>query len=311
MKKNLLLLAVLCVAAVPFLFSCNKPDNGGDNNQVVMPDPPSADSAIKIDFKSEADKPKYFDTEPDGTHVEYSIQSIEFTEANRYIITMTVVDTKVSVGDKVTIIGTYTENGGNYNCEGFGSVNVSGTGSSVDVSVKPTGEDNPEYNGKGNVTETPPPANTDQKNAVRNWTVNSVLINVVGKGLNISAPFTNGCDLEEIGKWAASNGVSGLNSRLGELKGYKVKEISFTGDNTFAITFTGSNTNAVAGSYSMNASAKTIKFSLPEGNAFFHGSVDGSYDYPTDKTMSLSMNTKVEGYDCSLEMKLTRVTSVN
>lgn len=309
MKKNLLLLAVLCIAAVPFLFSCNKPDNGGDNKQVVMPDPPSADSAIKIDFKSEADKPKYFDTEPDGTHVEYSIQSIEFSEANRYLITMTVVDTKVSVGDIVTLIGSYTESGGNYKCEGFGSVSVSGTGSNADVSVKPTGEENPEYNGKGNVTETPAPTTTDQKNAVRNWNVKSVLINIVGKGVNISAPFTNGCDLEEIGTWAANNGVSALNSRLGELKGYKVKEITFTGDNTFAISFTGSNTKPVKGSYSLNTSAKTVRFTLPEGNPFFHGSVDGEYDYPADNTMSLSMNTKVEGYDCSLEMILTRVVN--
>ena len=274
-----------------------------------MPDPPSVDAAIKVDFKKETDKPMYLGKEPDGTVVEYEIHSIEFTEANRYIVSMKAIDTKVKVGDTVTKIGAYTESGGQYNMDGFGSVKVSGTGSNVNVIVNPSGEGNTEYQGQGDVKETPTPPSTnpDQKNAVRNWNVNSVLISVVGKGLNISAPFTNGCDLEEIGKWAANNGVSGLNSRLGELKGYKVKEISFTGNNTFIISFTGANTNAISGTYSMNTSAKTIKFSLPEGNAFFHGSVDGNYDYPTDKTMSLSMKPNVEGYDCTLEMKLTRV----
>lgn len=311
MKKSLLILTALSLAALPFLFSCNKPDNGGEDVvEVVMPEPPTADAAIKIDFPA-SNPPTYADTKG-----EYEILSIEFTEANRYILTRKVIATKANVGDTEVVIGSYTENNGSYQCQGesfSGQVNVgassSGSGSDTKVDVKPSGEENQgkDYSGDAKVTETPAPSSGDQSNAVRNWQVNKVLISVKGKGLDISAPFTNGCDLKEIASWAANNGVSGLKDRLSEFDGYKVKEVSFTGANTVTITFTGANTKAVNGNYSMNTTSKTITFSLTEGNAFFHGSVSGSYEYPNDKTMNLVLNTTVEGYNCTMEMNMTRL----
>ena len=57
MKKNLLVLAALSVVALPFLFSCGKPnDPDKPAETVVMQDPPTKDAAIKIEFHE--DKPR-------------------------------------------------------------------------------------------------------------------------------------------------------------------------------------------------------------------------------------------------------------
>lgn len=312
MKKSLLFLAALSFVAIPFLFSCNKPDNGEDpEEEIVMPEPPSKDAAVKIIFPAD-DLPKYVDKAG-----EYEILQIEFTEANRYILQRRVTATKANVGDIEWIMGSYTTGAnGDYHCQGdsfSGDVNVgssSGSSGNASVGVNPTGEgnENNNYNGNANVQDTQAPASQDQSNAVRNWEVKAVQVHVSGKGIDIKKTFNNGCDLYGMAEWASNEGsIGGLKNRLSELQGYKVKEVTFTGDNTFSISFTGANTKAVRGNYTMNTTAKTVNFTLPEGNAFFHGSVPGSYTFPTDKSMELTMNTTVEGYTCELIMNMNRL----
>ena len=295
MKKNLLVLAALSVVALPFLFSCGKPnDPDKPAETVVMQDPPTKDAAIKIEFHEDKPLPKYVDNEG-----EYEVLSIEFTESNRYIIKRRIIGTKAKVGDIQIVVGSYTENNGNYNCAGFGSVNVSGSGSNANVNVKPEGEENKgnEFNGNANVKDTPEGSSQDQKNADRNWKINTTTLEVVGSdGVRFSHDF-NGCDLYEMATYAVKNKA---NIDPSKFVGYNVVEFIFTGNGTFAIKFTGPNAPAIEGTYKINESSKTINFTLQGDNPFFSGSIPGTYEYSVDKKMTLVLNASIKGYNGSM-----------
>lgn len=290
MKKNLLVLAALSVVALPFLFSCGKPnDPDKPAETVVMQDPPTKDAALLIEFHEDKPLPKYADNQG-----EYEVLSIEFTESNRYIIKRRVIETKAKVGDIQTVVGSYTESNGNYNCPGFGSVNVSGSGSNANVNVKPEGGN--EFNGNANVKDTPEGSSQDQKNADRNWKIASTTLEVNGDGVRFSRDF-EGCDLHEMADFAKRNKA---NVDPDKFVGYKVVEFIFTGNGTFVINFTGPNAPAIEGTYKINESSKTINFTLPGDNPFFSGSIPGTYEYSVDKKMTLVLNASIKGYSGSM-----------
>ena len=290
MKKNLLVLAALSVVALPFLFSCGKPnDPDKPAETVVMQDPPTKDAAIKIEFHEDKPLPKYADNQG-----EYEVLSIEFTESNRYIIKRRVIETKAKVGDIQTVVGSYTESNGNYNCPGFGSVNVSGSGSNANVNVKPEGGN--EFNGNANVKDTPEGSSQDQKNADRNWKIASTTLEVNGDGVRFSRDF-EGCDLHEMADFAKRNKA---NVDPDKFVGYKVVEFIFTGNGTFVINFTGPNAPAIEGTYKINESSKTINFTLQGDNPFFSGSIPGTYEYSADKKMTLVLNASIKSYSGSM-----------
>jgi hypothetical protein len=298
MKKNLLILVALSVVALPFLVSCGKKDPEKPAGVIVMQDPPTKAAAVKIEFPSQ-DLPKYLEKKTGG---KYEIISIEFTESERSIIKRRVLEvpTKAAVGDIQVIVSSFTESGGKYTCPGFGTVTVSGIGSDVVVLVNP--DDNEGYRStNANVTNTPLPSSQDQNNADRNWKIENMSITVSGS-VSFSHDFT-GCDLNEIAKYAQGKGV---NIDPDDYVGYQVKEFIFTGNNTFVINFTGTGVTAIGGTYRINESAKTISFSLPEGNKFFSGSINGSYDYPADKKMNLTLNASIKGYTGSMDFYMSQ-----
>ncbi len=290
MKKNLLVLAALSVVALPFLFSCGKPnDPDKPAETVVMQDPPTKDAALLIEFHEDKPLPKYADNQG-----EYEVLSIEFTESNRYIIKRRVIETKAKVGDIQTVVGSYTESNGNYNCPGFGSVNVSGSGSNANVNVKPEGGN--EFNGNANVKDTPEGSSQDQKNADRNWKIASTTLEVNGDGVRFSRDF-EGCDLHEMADFAKRNKA---NVDPDKFVGYKVVEFIFTGNGTFVINFTGPNAPAIEGTYKINESSKTINFTLQGDNPFFSGSIPGTYEYSAEKKMILVLKASIKGYNGSM-----------
>lgn len=296
MKKNLLFLAALSVVALPFLFSCGKTDPEKPDEVIVMQDPPTKDAAKVVVFPAN-NPPKYVDK-----GVKYDIIQIEFTESNRYILQRRFA-TKAN-DDIETIIGSYTESNGSYNCQGFGSVNVSGSGSSANVDVKPEGTENQgeeyQYSGAATVTDTPAPTSQDEKNAVRNWKIDNMSLVVSGKA-QFERGFT-GCNLFEIATYAQVHG--GVNIDAEKFRGYNVVEFSFTGNDTFIIRF--ENSSVIKGTFSMTESSKTINLSLPEGNEFFSGSISGSYSYPADKKMNLTLNASIKGYSGRMDFFMSQ-----
>lgn len=301
MKKSLITMTALAVAVLPFFFSCNKPDKGGGNTtpvEIVMPEPPTKAAAVKIEFPSH-NLPTYLEKKTGG---KYEIISVEFTESQRAIIKRRVLEvpTKLAVGDIETIVLTFTESGGKYTCPGFGTITISRSGSDVVVLVNP--DDNEGYRSTdAKVTDTPDPSSSDQNNAGRNWKIDNMTITVSGSA-SFSHDFS-GCDLNEIAKYAQSKDV---NIDPDDYIGYQVEEFIFTGNNTFVIRFTGDDIPAIAGTYKINESGKTISFSLPEGNKFFSGSINGSYEYPADKKMNLTLNASIKGYNGSMDFYMSQ-----
>ena len=147
-----------------------------------------------------------------------------------------------------------------------------------------------------NVQDTPESSSQDQKNADRNWKIDSTDLEVAGDGVHISRGF-GGCDLYEIATFAQKN-----KAKIDPEKfvGYKVVEFIFTGNGTFVINFTGPNAPAIEGTYKINESSKTINFTLPGDNPFFSGSISGTYEYPADKKMKLVLNASIKGYSGSM-----------
>lgn len=299
MKKNLLILAALSVAALPFIVSCEKKDpEKPAGGVIVMQDPPTKAAAVKIEFPSQ-DLPKYLEKNTGGL---YEVISVEFTESQRAIMKRRVLEvpTKLAVGDIEVIVFTFTENSGTYTIPGFGSVTVSGIGSDVVVLVNP--DENEGYRStNAKLTDTPESDSQDRKNADRNWKIDNMTITVSGS-VSFSHDFT-GCNLYEIAKYAKEKGV---NINPEDYKDNEVKEFIFTGNDSFVINFTGKGISAIAGTFKIFDSGKTFTFSLPDGNKFFSGSINGSYEYPADKKMNLTLNASIKGYTGSMDFYMSQ-----
>ena len=288
MKKFYLVLAVAAVSLFAFT-ACNK--GGGDTpggKDIVMKDGASKAEAKVVKFKTNL--PKYKD--PNGS---YEITKMEFTEGKMCLIERRVVASKANEGDIINEVYSFNGTGGNYDVIGFGTVTISG--SSVTVNFYNGGE-----SGSFDATITPTTTSTvAENNFARTWKINSIVLSVSGKGVSIMKSF-NGCNLEEIGKYAAENGVSGLKDRLPDLKGYNVEHVIFTGADSFIITFTGA--KAIAGSFKLSGTDK-LNYSFPDNNPFFHGSATGSFEFPADQKVNVTLNANIEGYSGTLEMSMT------
>ena len=307
MKKNLLFLAAVSLMAIPFLVtSCGKTPVDDTPTEIILPDPPTKDVAMKVEFKK-SDRPIW-----ENKEAKYEIESIEFTEDSRFILKSQVIAVKsLKLNDKVCIVGKFTMSGSVYICNGSsfsGKVTVEGSGSNANVKVEGDKMANV-YDGNADVKHTADAAasaSRDEKNANRTWKVNAVKVDVSGGKKGEITKVFNGCNLEEMAKWAAENGVDGLKSHLSEFVGYNVDEILFTGEKTFTISFTGADVSAISGTYSMSQASKSVSISLPEGNSFFHGSIPGNYEFSSEREMSLTLNTTIEGYKGSMAMSLSR-----
>lgn len=288
MKKFYLLLAVATVSLFAFS-ACNKGglDTPG-GKEIVMKDGPSKQEAKVVKFKNNL--PKYKD--PNGS---YEITKMEFTEGKMLLLERRVVPSKADVGDTINEVFSFSGTGGNYDVIGLGTVTISG--SNVTVNFYNGGE-----SGTFEATITPTTTSTvAENNFARSWKINNIVLSVSGKGVSIMKSF-NGCNLEEIGKYAADNGVSGLKDRLPDLMGYNVEHVIFTGADSFIITFTGA--NAIAGTFKLSGSDK-LNYSFPVNNPFFHGSANGTFEFPADKKVTVTLNATIEGYSGTLEMSLT------
>jgi len=287
-KKIYLLLAVATVSLFAFS-ACNK--RGGDtpgDKEIVMKDGPSKQEAKVVKFKNNL--PKYKD--PNGS---YEITKMEFTEGKMLLLERRVVASKADVGDIINQVFSFSGTGGNYDVIGLGTVTISG--SNVTVNFYNGGE-----SGSFEATITPTTTSTvAENNFARSWKINNIVLSVSGKGVSIMKSF-NGCNLEEIGKYAADNGVSGLKDRLPELMGYNVEHVIFTGADSFIVTFTGA--NAIAGTFKLSGSDK-LNYSFPVNNPFFHGSANGTFEFPADQKVTVTLNADIEGYSGSIEMSMT------
>ena len=308
MKRILYLIAA---AALLMPVACNpadKPDSGSD---VKLPAPATREVAQKIEFAA-TDRLTIDDA---SGKVIKTVYAIEFADANRAIITTTTPDlsvsgTKALSARKFEVRDFVLKDSKTFEVANFGTVSIN-DGKVVNIKLKADNRvDVKAADGetfttdKATITKAAEIANLFMANAARTWKVNSTILEVKTSDGAIKETFTGGCDLPKIAKFAADHGVDALKNKLSQFDGYVVKEILFTGSNSFCISFTGA--DAFCGSVNMKNDG-TFTFNFEDGNTFFNASGTGSVEFTKDGKMNVSVNANIEGYSGTLKMNCSEV----
>lgn len=280
MKKSLILLA-LSALMIPAFIACNK-DDSKDENAAKFEAPKFQKSAQKLTLK-------------DG-----DIKSIEFTESGRYIMEKVVTKAEESV----FFTGTFTVNGTTYTLSGDfkGTVEVSGTGTNVTVTVSEDGQAAVTVSAEA---EEP----TSDDTVFRTWTIDNLRIKVTGgdlKDAGVSYTTSNGADLDEIAQYLKDNGV---NFNAEEYKGYNIKTITVSGCGGFIVEFTGA--EAYVGSSNVSSASFSYDFTVGTGGSnLINAKGNGSIGYVKDICV-LTLNGTIKGdtkeYKVVLEFRLKEV----
>lgn len=280
MKKSLILLA-LSALMIPAFIACNK-DDSKDENAAKFEAPKFQKSAQKLTLK-------------DG-----DIKSIEFTESGRYIMEKVVTKAEESV----FFTGTFTINGTTYTLSGDfkGTVEVSGTGTNVTVTVSEDGQAAVTVSAEA---EEP----TSDDTVFRTWTIDNLRIKVTGgdlKDAGVSYTTSNGADLDEIAQYLKDNGV---NFNAEEYKGYNIKTITVSGCGGFIVEFTGA--EAYVGSSNVSSTSFSYDFTVGTGGSnLINAKGNGSIGYVKDICV-LTLNGTIKGetkqYNVVLEFRLKEV----
>ena len=280
MKKSLILLA-LSALMIPAFIACNK-DDSKDENAAKFEAPKFQKSAQKLTLK-------------DG-----DIKSIEFTESGRYIMEKVVTKAEESV----FFTGTFTVNGTTYTLSGDfkGTVEVSGTGTNVTVTVSEDGQAAVTVSAEA---EEP----TSDDTVFRTWTIDNLRIKVTGgdlKDAGVSYTTSNGADLDEIAQYLKDNGV---NFNAEEYKGYNIKTITVSGCGGFIVEFTGA--EAYVGSSNVSSTSFSYDFTVGTGGSnLINAKGNGSIGYVKDICV-LTLNGTIKGdtkeYKVVLEFRLKEV----
>ncbi|MBP3202265.1 MAG: hypothetical protein J6M31_01490 [Bacteroidales bacterium] len=195
------------LAALPFLFSCNKTDL----NQFSTPEFASHAGKLVLD-----EAVKSAEAVPAG-----SIVSIEFTESGLYVLGQASADEGVEYSS-----GTFTVSGSRYTLQGFGTAEFDNSkDGSVSLSLT-----------RGSVTQTHQASYTKAvggNQLYRSWTIDKTRVTIVGWTV-ASADF-EGCNFYEIAKFVRD---SGHKAPADIAPGFGVRSLSFTGNNSVFFLYT-------------------------------------------------------------------------
>ena len=301
MKKFLFLLAA-AVLVLP-IASCDKEEKPGTDTKVVVMEPAATTEVAQIiDFENAlGENPIYI--KDDKT---YEILSLEFTEDSRYILRRRPVienatgdidegsfipHTKSLTIDEI-IIGKFKNVNGKLECQGEFEATIEPKADGATITAKGVKTQNVSAKIKKAGKNS-----TEGTNASRTWEVQSCMISVSGKGVNVTAGFNTG-DFEEIAKLLELKGVSVSPATLA---GYKVKEVIFTGGNTMAITFTGA--DPFCGTYSLKGD--NISYTLTSGgNEIIGTNASGTLTFPKNKEAELTLSLSIKGYSGTIAMQM-------
>jgi hypothetical protein len=307
MKKVLFFAAIAALISV--VVSCNnKPAAGGEEaKSVKQQDAISKDVAKNIVFSPKVENMPIVKVPITGAPEKETkaVKQIVFTEGGRFI--MTVVDAplpKADDGEEV-IVGPFTYKDGVYTLEGVGSVKIDGKG----ITITPLTGDAVEAIAE--VVEAIESGSDAEANAARVWKIKSVVIAIKGGDLDkagIEKSFDNGLDLKAVADYAKSNGVQFTEEQLNKFMGYSVKEIIFSGSDTFAITFT--DAKPFYGQFKIESTS--FEWDLASvGNEFLNGKATGTISFPAQGRCQLIVKAKINAqgkdYDGTLNFVLEEV----
>ena len=209
----------------------------------------------------------------------YAFQSIELTEASRYIAEYT--ESKASAGASI-LYGKYTYSNGTFNLDGLGSLKVDGN----KVTINPSVAGGSAVEAQATVTH---PSAKDQTalNACRNWTISKIIIGISGKtkdGNTVAGDkMFNKLDFKEFADFAKRIGLEISDKDLEKITKYDVKEICMTSAGSFVVDFSAA--NPFYGAFNLNGSNFTFTLSQDDFPVLSGGKISG--------TLSFSGNTCV------------------
>lgn len=275
------------VALVILPLACSK-TKGSEDEDMDMPATKELAQVIKFN------KPVAIDAK--------SLNSIELTEASRYIIEYD--QTKADWGTSI-LYGTYRYSNGTFILQGFGSLKINGN----QVTITPLSAEGDSI--EANATITPITTSDDiNKNACRNWKIGQIIFGMSGGEFGqagIEKVFNNGINMKEITEWA-SEYFTISQADIESVSGYSVKEICMTGSGSFVISFSGE--DPFYGSFDITGSTFSFVFDEDDIPFISNGKLNGSISFsgPTCKIeAAATVVYERETYNATLEMELHEI----
>ena len=237
---------------------------------------------------------------------DYAFQSIELTEASRYIAEYT--ESKASAGASIRY-GKYTYFNGTFNLDGLGSLKVEGS----KVTINPSFAGGSAVEAQATVTRS---SAKDQSavNACRNWTITKIVFDVSGKtkeGQTIGgSKMLNKLDMKEIAEYAKSWGLAITDEEMAKMAKYSVKEICMTSAGSCVVAFTGTDTHPFYADLNLNGSNFTFSFSQEDIPILSGGKFSGTLSFSGNSCIisgKANVVYKESTFEASLDMALTEV----
>ena len=302
MKRKLFL---TLVAALGLAIACQK--TAGEEGSVVLADPatkelacvitPNEPLSLLLPFRNNP-------TEPVTAHaddpVRATISRIELTEASRYVVVFSKMETKAS-SPACVWTGSYTYSDGKYKLAGFGTLEIT-SGSFILL---------PGLTGASSVTcpasfRAMSTSGTLANNTARTWKVMRTYVEVEGGKVSLGKEFI-GLNFQEIAIALRKAGADFTDKDIESFNGYTVGEIIFTGANTLTLAFSG----AIPFYGTWNLSGTSFNWQLEDSNAMISGQASGTICFPFDKKCELSVKGTIQdgtmSYPCSLIINMDEV----
>jgi hypothetical protein len=282
--KKYIAWALAALLIVPV--SCNK--GGGDTH---LDEPATKDLAQVIKFS----KPAAIGA--------YGVQTIELTEAGRYIVTC--IPVAKADGDAPTFFGTFTYSNGAFNLSGFGRITINGN--QVTITTETAGGSPVTANATITPTTT---SDTPHDNLCRNWKIGKTILGLSGGSFGkagIEKVFSNGIDMNEITKWIDDN-ISISDQDKQTLLKYSVREVSLTGAGTLAVNF--SQADPFVGTYALNGTRIAFSFDASDIPFITSGQFSGTVTFDGTTCNVVATATMVhngKNYNATLEMAMTEI----
>jgi hypothetical protein len=219
MKK--IFLAASLAALLPLLFSCGKVKENSNNFEEPRFIQYAGQLVMRGDIAPAAAPASVPVAAPAAVSV---IEYIEFSESGLYVVGIrTDGETSYKAGKFTTTDGSV------YACDGFGTVELSGS-NPVNVTVKRNG-------GATEVLKADFKKAAGSNVAYRGWTVDKTRVTVYGFSTPASADFT-GCNFQEIAKFLRDNG-----HEPGDVPSGSLQSVSFTGAGSIIFAYSDGTAN--------------------------------------------------------------------
>ena len=285
MKK----LFVYALSAVALLaVSCNN-----KNNPVQPSAPATKDLAQVIKFSAPL------------TVGAYSFQSIELTEASRFIAEYT--QTKAILSETDVLFGKFTFSNGVFELEGLGSMKIEGN----TVTLNPSTAGGGPVQAQATITPTSS-SDPNVQSASRNWKITKVIVGITGKtdaGKDVGGEkIFSSLDLGEVAKWAKIEGLTISDEDMATLAQYNVTEVCLTAAGSFVVDF--SQAKPIHGNYNLATTNLSINVGKDQIPFLADGKITGTIQF-SGNNCTVEVKTGIVyndvNYNATLAIALTEI----